>query len=160
MTKTPNTLENLANYNHWANEQLLAGLEHLPEPVPGTSLRLLSHIFLAQAIWLSRIQQRTYPGSPFDKLSLPACRQLHIATSPALIALTTLSPENLRQLVSYVNTQGSAYETATHDILLHVFNHGTYHRAQIARDLRQQCFTPINTDYITYARNKPATGKG
>jgi uncharacterized damage-inducible protein DinB len=35
-----------------------------------------------------------------------------------------------------------------------VFNHGTYHRAQVARDLRQHNLEPINTDFIFYVRQK------
>ena len=38
------------------------------------------------------------------------------------------------------------------DILIQVFNHGTYHRAQVAKDLRGNGLAPVNTDYITYVR--------
>jgi uncharacterized damage-inducible protein DinB len=55
-------------------------------------------------------------------------------------------------VITYSNSRGEAFDTSVHDILIQVFNHGTYHRAQVARDLRQQLLTPVNTDYITYVR--------
>jgi uncharacterized damage-inducible protein DinB len=36
--------------------------------------------------------------------------------------------------------------------MIHLVNHSTYHRAQIAILLRQQGFEPVNTDFITYDR--------
>ena len=58
----------------------------------------------------------------------------------------------LTEVITYSNSRGEAFETSVHDILIQVFNHGTYHRAQVARDLRQHLLTPVNTDYITYVR--------
>ena len=37
-------------------------------------------------------------------------------------------------------------------IMIHLVNHSSYHRAQIALLLRQKGFEPINTDFITYDR--------
>jgi uncharacterized damage-inducible protein DinB len=36
--------------------------------------------------------------------------------------------------------------------MIHLVNHSSYHRAQIAMLLRQKGFEPINTDFITYDR--------
>ncbi|WP_414711827.1 DinB family protein [Sphingobacterium sp. UBA1498] len=47
-----------------------------------------------------------------------------------------------------------AFHNKVNDILLHVFNHGTYHRAQIASEMRRNGVEPINTDYITFIRLK------
>jgi uncharacterized damage-inducible protein DinB len=37
-------------------------------------------------------------------------------------------------------------------IMIHLVNHSSYHRGQIAMLLRQNGFEPVNTDYITYDR--------
>ena len=37
-------------------------------------------------------------------------------------------------------------------IMIHLVNHSSYHRAQIAMLLRQNGFEPVNTDFITYDR--------
>jgi uncharacterized damage-inducible protein DinB len=36
--------------------------------------------------------------------------------------------------------------------MIHLVNHASYHRAQIALLMRQQGHEPINTDFITYDR--------
>jgi uncharacterized damage-inducible protein DinB len=38
------------------------------------------------------------------------------------------------------------------DILLHVALHSSYHRGQIAAAVRAAGVTPVNTDFITFAR--------
>ena len=38
--------------------------------------------------------------------------------------------------------------------MIHLVNHSSYHRAQIAMLLRQKGMEPINTDFITYDRVK------
>jgi len=38
------------------------------------------------------------------------------------------------------------------DIVVHVINHSTYHRAQIALLVRQSGGEPAKTDYIVYQR--------
>lgn len=56
------------------------------------------------------------------------------------------------RIIKYSNSTGTVFETAVSDILLHVFNHGTYHRAQIAKEMKQHNIEPINTDYIQFVR--------
>jgi len=56
------------------------------------------------------------------------------------------------EIINYTNTQHQAFHNKANDILLHVFNHGTYHRAQIASEMRKNGIEPINTDYITFVR--------
>jgi uncharacterized damage-inducible protein DinB len=54
--------------------------------------------------------------------------------------------------ITYKNSSGAKLSDKTKDILFHIINHSTYHRAQIALLLREQGIDPINTDYIFYKR--------
>jgi uncharacterized damage-inducible protein DinB len=47
---------------------------------------------------------------------------------------------------------GKYFENNVQQIMIHLVNHGTYHRGQVAMLLRQKGFEPVNTDYITYDR--------
>ena len=146
------TLEKLAAYNHWANSQLLQHLENMPGEIPETTLQLFSHVVNAQAIWLSRIKNIPTSLSPFAAQTLAQCRALHETTTQELQELAALNQPELETLITYTNTKGEGFTTSITDILTHIFNHGTYHRGQIARDLRQHNLEPINTDYIIYVR--------
>ena len=154
MNKDLSTLEKLAAYNNWANSRLLLHLENINGNIPETTLQLLSHILNAQAIWLSRVRNIKVTQAPFDTQTLAQCRHLHETTSGQLQAQAALSAPELARNITYTNTKGEEFTNSIDDILTHVINHGTYHRAQIARDLRQHNLEPINTDYIFYVRGK------
>ena len=154
MANVHSTLENLAAYNNWATNQLLQHLESMAGKVPETSLQLLSHIINAQVIWLSRLENIPVLLPLFETHTLAQCRELHETTAEQLQEYASLNPDELAVEILYNNTKGEGFSTSVQDILIQVFNHGTYHRAQVARDLRQQNLEPINTDYITYVRTK------
>ena len=64
--------------------------------------------------------------------------------------LEGLSAERLAQTISYVNFAGEAWRYSLGDALLHVANHGTYHRGQVVTLLRQLGKEPIGTDYLRW----------
>ncbi|PSR55289.1 damage-inducible protein DinB [Adhaeribacter arboris] len=146
------TLQKLAAYTSWANQRLLETLEKFGEKLPATSLHLFSHLLNAEIIWLARIQRLESPVTVFDEHTIIECRKLQESTFERFIGLADSSPEELENLITYKNTKGETFTTSLEDILMQVFNHGTYHRAQIARDLRQNGLEPINTDYIMFVR--------
>ncbi|NIP57628.1 MAG: damage-inducible protein DinB, partial [Gemmatimonadetes bacterium] len=48
------------------------------------------------------------------------------------------------------------FRTPIGEILLHVLLHGSYHRGQIALRMRDVGEEPVNTDLITFVRERPA----
>lgn len=77
---------------------------------------------------------------------------MHNEASPLLEQQILLSAELQSEIIEYKNSTGKTFQNSRYDILIHVLNHGTYHRAQIATELRGHGIEPINTDYITYMR--------
>jgi uncharacterized damage-inducible protein DinB len=147
-----NILHQLWHYNDLANTRLLDGFEKNGEVVPASSLRLLSHIMNAQAVWLSRIKGEPQPVSVWAEHNLVTCRQMHTAASIGLGEVVDQYGADPQHPVSYVNSRGEAFQNSVLDILLQVFNHGTYHRGQIAMDFRQHGLEPVFTDYIGFVR--------
>ena len=62
----------------------------------------------------------------------------------------TLTPARMADSVTYVNFAGQTCTYALGDALVHVANHGTYHRGQVATLLRQLGQKPAPTDYLRY----------
>jgi uncharacterized damage-inducible protein DinB len=62
------------------------------------------------------------------------------------------SENNFNRELTYKNYTGDLYTNNVEMIMIHLVNHSSYHRAQIAMLLRQKGFEPINTDFITYDR--------
>ena len=51
----------LQNYSHWANQLVLENLKS--QPAPESAFGLLSHIFLAEKAWLTRLEG-AHPAFP------------------------------------------------------------------------------------------------
>ena len=54
----------------------------------------------------------------------------------------------------YKTMEGKAYSNVLSDMLVHVANHSSYHRGQVATLLRQSGAVPQSTDLILFIRSK------
>jgi uncharacterized damage-inducible protein DinB len=109
-------------------------------------------VIAAQFLWLHRIQ-----GLPPAEVKLWGDYKLDQLVSMSAditqrwIQFVTDTDDFNRDL-SYTNYVGDPYVTNVEMIMIHLVNHSSYHRAQVAMLLRQKGFEPINTDFITYDR--------
>lgn len=145
--------EDLYNYHHWANGLVIKVVEEVPV-LSSSVVTLLSHTMNAHFIWLDRIEQRspTYAVWQEHKVAMlvPLSERAHRR------AMTLLRSgkyqTDFSDVVHYRDSKGRAFQNSVRDILTHVANHTTHHRAQIAVLLRQQDIAPPATDYIFYKR--------
>lgn len=141
----------LYQYNAWANKLVidcLSGQDIRDDKI----LALMGHIVAAQFLWLHRIKSLpapdlklwgTYKLDQLNDLAEKAGRQwLEFVEST----------DNFDREMSYKNYVGDQYTNNVEMIMIHLVNHSSYHRAQIALLLRQKGFEPVNTDFITYDR--------
>lgn len=138
-------------YNAWANKKVLKCLKDQQISDPKT-LGLLSHLVAALFIWLRRIK-----GQPPSELPLWGTFTLEeldsmISESASLWLEFIEGQEKFDRELSYTNYVGEPYTNNVEQIMIHLVNHSTYHRAQIALLIRQAGFEPVNTDFITYDR--------
>lgn len=145
-------LQKLCSYNNWANALVYEAMMKNQEKLPETAVGIFCHIVNAQSIWLSRINGRI-PGRGVWELSeLTACGEFLEESAAGLTAYVERADLLNMEVIRYQNSMGDVYENGNLDILMHVFNHGTYHRAQIATIFRQAGIKPLNTDYIQFVR--------
>lgn len=149
-----NLLFKLWKYNDWANTALIDSLIQQEQclVIPAKSMVLLSHMITTQTVWLDRIKGEKSSLGIWEHYELKTCKQLHLQSSAELKLQLDQHQAQLQQNIAYANSQGKSYENELEDILLHIFNHATYHRGQIAQDLRLNGLEPLNTDYITFVR--------
>lgn len=148
-------LKKLCAYNTWANSLLwdaLRDVETRGATIPHYCMNLLSHIANAQVIWTSRIRGSEPSVSVWQLHDLDTCKIMLQQSAEDLKEIVEKG-EMHDQVVKYKTFSGDSFETSLTDILLHVFNHGTYHRAQIAKEMKLQGIEPINTDYILFVRS-------
>ena len=149
------TLKKYAEYNIWANSRLIEHLEEMEGEIPAGALRIFSHVINAQYIWIARMTDIVCPVKVWQEHSLEKIKMLHEETSFKLSDLLKAADiKEFNREIKYTNSQNMPYSTRVCDIFTHIFNHSTYHRAQVAKELRQAGLEPINTDYITFVRIK------
>jgi uncharacterized damage-inducible protein DinB len=142
-------LQEFLRYTQKADEMIFKALADANFAIPEANT-LLSHILCAQHIWAKRIlnEKPTYavweqfePGS-FDTIYRENIQLLEVA----------FASKQASEVVNYSNSAGDVFSNTVEEILMHVCNHGTYHRGQLAKMLKQAGFTPPLTDYIMLKR--------
>jgi uncharacterized damage-inducible protein DinB len=140
--------ERLFAYDDWANRETLAAIAAAGSP-PSRSLKLLAHIAGAERLWLGRLRRESRPAVVWPDFDVAGCRaalnDLSHLWREYLVALT---PSGLNETASYVNSKGEPWTSSVEDILTHTVLHSSYHRGQIAANMRASGHAPAYTDYI------------
>ena len=125
-------------------------------PTQEEARKLLSHIAHAQEIWLGRMESSERANTPlWDSISHEEiAEKLESNNAGWNSYLSSLSEDDFGKEIEYRSMKGDPFSTKIVDILFHVINHSTHHRAQISTLLRQSGITPAPTDYILFAREK------
>lgn len=137
-------------YNHHCNQKLAEIILKNQVKTTEKSLQWFNHILNAHQIWNSRIEGRKDVFGVWDmhpRQELKPIDQANFETS-----LRLLDVRNLDAIIEYSNSKGKTFQNSIRDILLHIVNHSTYHRGQIASNWRAHGMTPLVTDYIFYKR--------
>ncbi len=143
----------LFEYNDWANQRMIITLEEA-ESEDYQLLLLLSHLISSQIVWLNRIKD--LPTSPFplwEKYKLRELRTMNEESTANWIEfIRKHRPDTFEEMIFYKNSKGTKYESTLREIITHVVNHSTYHRAQMVMVMKKLQIQPPVTDYIAYRR--------
>jgi uncharacterized damage-inducible protein DinB len=141
----------LYQYNAWANERVMACLRR--QSVQDEKiLSIFGHVLAAQFLWLHRIKGLTPPNVKlWGEYTLDTLEKMANDANQQWLDFVEYNESFDREL-TYTNYTGDPYTNNVESIMMHLVNHCSYHRAQVALLLRQKRFEPINTDLITYDR--------
>jgi len=143
----------LFEYNLWANQRLLGAIRQ-QQIKDDAIFNLMSHIMSAQFIWLHRVEglpTSSYP--PWEVYDLNEIESMANESNARWIEyLNNYKLETLEEVIHYQNSVNKDFENRFVDILNHVINHSTHHRAQVSLMLRQLDIAPPQTDYIVFKR--------
>jgi uncharacterized damage-inducible protein DinB len=140
------------SYNAWANTEALAAIEGRMHAT-ARPVKLMTHILSAERLWLERMTQQPQSLPVWPDFSLDWCKVQVVELDLLWRSyLQQLSPKVLSQNVEYKNTKGEPWKNAVQDILTHVLFHSTYHRGQIASQMRADGELPAFTDFIHAVR--------
>lgn len=149
----------LFTYDLWANTKMIHALqEH--DIGDEKCIYWMSHILNAHTIWQDRIEGRQPKLAVNAAHALDGLEEQFQAFFHSQIEwLTIIPPEKYGASVAYANSRGDQFSQTVTEILSHVINHSTHHRAQVAARLRELGVVPPPTDYIFYLRDRDAQGR-
>lgn len=144
----------LFNYDQFANKQIADLI--LNSGRAGKPVELMAHLLAAQQIWLNRCKGLPAPaGALWPNWPAETFNGIIESNHQDWIAyLEQLQPDDFEADVVYKNSRGEAFKTRLDDVLAHLINHGTHHRAQAGQQLKFNGLEQLPvTDYIFYIRD-------
>jgi len=158
----------LSKYNAQANAEMMGVLEKVPagqitkdvKSFYGSIIGLLNHILVSDVMWLKRFRKQ-YPELAVINPKLPTFRMegwkdIVWQSLAALKPIRTAADEALQQacdllmekqyasVIEYKNWDGKMVQKPLWLVLIHMFNHQTHNRGQIAVILDQM---GVENDY-------------
>ena len=151
-------LHTLMRYKAWANELVFGAVAKLPEAeltaprkiVFGNLVRTLNHVYAMDDVWRAHLEGRPHGYTTRNPEVCPPLAELREAQR-AMDAwwvdyADALPGAKLDEVVSFRFIGGGPSAMTRGDILLHVANHGTYHRGNVASMMYQAGVAPPTTD--------------
>ncbi len=158
-------IQMLYDYNYWANARIWQQAEKLDtaQLAAKTSPGMLSlqgtlvHILSAEWIWLMRWQGVSPDAMmrPDELATLAALRaRWREEEDKTRVFLATLDDAKLQNVIQYKNLRGEALAFPLWQMMAHLANHGTQHRAEAAAMLTDFGNSPGDLDFILYCRER------
>lgn len=158
-------------YDAWATQTLLKRIKQLPSSVMqqevntsfSTIGRGFGHMFAVETIWYHVLtgmdmQQAMNQFMPLEQEMSGLGAEEFAAAFEALahkVEDWLRTEPDLERSILLVNPYTGKRETRLSEILLHMVNHGTYHRGNISAMLRQLGHASTMTDYVLFWYQNP-----
>lgn len=161
----PNTVQMLTRYKAWSNEMTFQSLAILPEEELlkerktnfKTILHTVNHIYVVDDIFKAHLEgiAHGYAARNTDTVpSLSAMREAITAMDQWYIDLSDrLSNAELSAVLEFEFVGGGQGAMSREQIILHIVNHGTYHRGFVSDMLYQVPAKPLTNDLPVFLRD-------
>lgn len=140
----------LFEYSHHFNQEIAKILADNSDKVSAKSKNLFSHLISAHQIWNSRVLSDEKPFEVWQVHSTADYKEINSKNFER--SLKVIEAYNLSEIITYNTSKGDPFQNTVRDILFHIINHSTYHRAQIATELKAVGIEPVFSDWVMYKR--------
>ncbi len=152
----------LLQYDHWANMKLLGYIQSLSEELfhkPTESVfpsiaQTFFHIYRGQRIWMKRCFPHLMLDENLNEFKDRAMAETCFTDLHQIMIQSIHDFYDECDEIIYQNDKGTTFKNSLSEILIHLPNHGTYHRGNIASMIRQFGYKGTSTDYIQYLRDQ------
>jgi uncharacterized damage-inducible protein DinB len=160
--RTSEEIIDLFAFGRWASDKICEAVSQLDEAefskeIGGSfgSVRgTLLHLYGAEWVWLERFHGRSPRAMPDDGGPVTTLADVRTKWDPIQeqlrVFVQELTPAKLAGSVSYTSFAGEPFTRVLSDALVHLVNHGTYHRGQVVTLVRQLGKSAPSTDFLRY----------
>jgi uncharacterized damage-inducible protein DinB len=156
-------LTSFTQYAYWANERLLPVIMALTEDEQQQAIvssfpsihKTLLHIWDANTIWWQRLHKAEIivPSLTFHPVMKDIEKGLLLDNRQWIDWISAATDDDLNEVLHYKTMRGDLFSQPVKEIVLHINNHGTYHRGQLVTMLRQLGVEKLpQLDYILFSR--------
>ncbi|MCB1189399.1 MAG: DinB family protein [Leptospiraceae bacterium] len=155
-------IQTLFKYNYWSIDQIRNTLEKMSEEDfvrdmgdgVGSIRDKLVHIYGAEKIWYERIQGNmiSFPKNEEYSNQESIWSDWDVLRKNFLNLVSGMNEDDIQKKITYKNFKGEPFQQPIWEILIHVTNHGTYHRGQVGSLIRRATGKPPVTDLAVFFR--------
>lgn len=159
-------LQQYAAYNLWGNKIITERIAQVPEEIImietkssfDSIYKTVVHLMDVESIWWQRLKLQEHvewPGKNFHGNFEELSQQLLLLSKQWNDWIQMTNDVNLTHVFGYQNSKKEFFKQPVYEMLVHLFNHQTYHRGQLVTMMRQNGIEKIPaTDFIVFSRNK------
>ena len=158
-------LQQYGAYNCWANKRIIDRanlltadeIKHEINSSFPSVFKTTLHMMDVESIWWQRLKLAEYvqfPGEKFTGNYEDLSAQLLQLSQQWFTWIQQANDVNLTHVFAYQNSKKEHFKQPVYEMLLHLFNHQTFHRGQIVTMFRQLGADKIPpTDFIVFSRS-------
>lgn len=158
-------LQQYAAFNFWATQKITDAILLLPEEIINAEItssfpsiyKTVLHLLDAEGMWWQRLKLQEHVERPSDTFTGNFSElQKRLLQQSALYHdwVNNATEPQLQHVFAYFREK-EQFKLQVGQMLLHLFNHNSYHRGQLVTMLRQSGVTKIpGTDFNAYLRSK------
>ena len=159
-------LKQFAAYNAWASQKLMEVILALPEEKQVAEVtssfnslyKTVLHMWDAESAWWQRMKMQerlVIPSKNFKGTMTDVANGLMQQSRQWEEWAANASELSIEHVFQYYNSKKEHFKQPVWQVMIHVFNHDTYHRGQLVTMLRQLGVEKIPpTDFVVYARSR------
>ena len=166
-------LQQYSAYNLWANKIISEKISPLPADIIeretvssfGSIYKTVVHLMDVESIWWQRLKLQEHvewPGKNFEGNFENLLKELLTLSNQWNEWVLGANELQITHVFGYQNSKKEFFKQPVYEMLLHLFNHQTFHRGQLVTMMRQNGIEKIPaTDFIVFSRRKNGyTSKG
>lgn len=155
-----------AAFNVWANQRIIDCIGNLSDDQVNREItssftsiyKTVLHMLDAESIWWQRVklvEQVDVPSANFTGTITELCNLLMKQSKLWKEWVELATEAALEHEFIYRNSKKEQFKQPMYEMLMHLFNHGTYHRGQLVTMFRQVGLETVpGTDFILFCRKK------